>query len=62
MKIESRYDRSKITPEIAANVVRDYLLPMFETDGKRLLKKKNNKLKESIEGKLIKVDQSIEKL
>jgi hypothetical protein len=29
-----------ITPEMAANVVRDYLLPMFETDGKKLLKKK----------------------
>ena len=29
-----------ITPEQAANVVKEYILPMFENDGKRLLKKK----------------------
>ena len=31
-----------ITPEIAAFVVKEYLLPMFESDGKRLLTKKHN--------------------
>lgn len=30
-----------ITPEIAAFVVKEYLLPMFESDGKRLLAKKH---------------------
>jgi hypothetical protein len=30
-----------ITPEIAAFVVKEYLLPMFESDGKRLLSKKS---------------------
>ena len=29
-----------ITPEIAAAVVKDYLLPMFDNDGKKLLKRK----------------------
>lgn len=29
-----------ITPEMAATVVKDYLLPMFDTDGKKLLKRK----------------------
>ena len=29
-----------ITPEIAAFVVKEYLLPMFESDGKRLIAKK----------------------
>jgi len=28
---------------LAASVVREYLLPMFESDGKRLLKMKNKK-------------------
>ena len=31
----------QITPEIAANVVKDYILPMFENDGKKFIKKKN---------------------
>lgn len=30
----------EITPELAATVVRDYLLPMFQNDGKKLLSKK----------------------
>ena len=29
-----------ITPEIAAFVVKEYLLPMFESDGKRIMNKK----------------------
>ena len=29
-----------ITPELAAFVVKEYLLPMFESDGKRLMSKK----------------------
>lgn len=29
-----------ISPELAATVVKDFILPMFETDGKKLLKKK----------------------
>ena len=33
-----------ITPELAANVVKNFILPMFETDGKKLLKKKNKQL------------------
>ena len=31
-----------ITPEVAAFVVKEYLLPMFESDGKRLIAKKQN--------------------
>jgi len=30
-----------ITPEIATFVVKEYLLPMFETDGKRIMSKKS---------------------
>ena len=33
-------DGVKITPELAAVVVKDYLLPMFERDEKMYLKKK----------------------
>jgi len=29
-----------VTPEIAAYVVKEYLLPMFESDGKKLMKSK----------------------
>lgn len=38
--------QSRITPEMAANVVRDFILPMFDNDGKKLLKmkKKRDKL------------------
>ena len=36
-----KFSRDMITPEIAAYVVKEYLLPMFESDGKRLLSKKN---------------------
>lgn len=32
-----------ITPELAATVVRDYLLPMFESDGRKLLRKRKGK-------------------
>ena len=44
-----------ITPEIAAFVVKEYLLPMFESDGKRLLAKKSKSrtrggTEENIEG------------
>jgi len=35
-----KFTRSMITPEIAAFVVKEYLLPMFESDGKRILSKK----------------------
>lgn len=31
----------EITPELAATVVKDYLLPMFDNDGRKLLKRKN---------------------
>lgn len=31
----------EITPELAATVVKDYLLPMFDTDGRKLLKRKS---------------------
>lgn len=36
-----------ITPEVAAYVVKEYLLPMFESDGKKLVAKK--KLKKASE-------------
>ena len=41
-----------ISPEIAAFVVKEYLLPMFESDGKRLLskKKKRDKSRGAVEG------------
>ncbi len=29
-----------ITPDMAANIVREYLLPMFESDAKKMLRKK----------------------
>lgn len=32
--------RPEITPELAASVVRDFILPMFESDGKKLLRKR----------------------
>jgi hypothetical protein len=32
-----------ITAEMAASVVRDFILPMFETDGKKLMRQKNKK-------------------
>ena len=38
-----KFTRDMITPEIAAVVVKEYLLPMFENDGKRL-HKSNRKL------------------
>ena len=41
----SKYKRQgssiSITPELAATVVKDYLLPMFDNDGRKLLKRKN---------------------
>jgi len=33
-----------ITPELAAQVVKNYLLPMFESDEKRYLRKKYKKV------------------
>jgi len=33
---KQKLTRSMITPEIAAFVVKEYLLPMFESDGKKL--------------------------
>ena len=36
-----KFTRSMITPEIAAFVVKEYLLPMFESDGKRLISKRS---------------------
>lgn len=33
--------REMITPEMAAFVVKEYLLPMFESDGKKLLSRKH---------------------
>jgi hypothetical protein len=46
-----------ITPEIAAFVVKEYLLPMFESDGKRLMSKKSKSktrggTEENLEGHL----------
>ena len=32
-----------ITPEIAAFVVKEYLLPMFESDGRKLMNAKSKK-------------------
>lgn len=34
----------KITPELAASVVRDFILPMFENDGKKLLRKRGSRV------------------
>jgi hypothetical protein len=36
----------KITPELASAVVKDYLLPMFESDGKKILKRKGTNQKQ----------------
>ncbi len=34
----------KITPELAATVVRDFILPMFENDGRKLLRKRGSRV------------------
>jgi len=39
--LKSKIRLQSITPEIAANVVKDYILPMFENDGKKFIKRKN---------------------
>ena len=36
--------QQQVTPELAAQIVKDYILPMFESDGKKDLKNKYNKL------------------
>jgi len=38
-----KWTRSMITPEIAAFVVKEYLLPMFESDGRKLMNAKSKK-------------------
>jgi len=37
---QQKITRQQITPEIAAYVVKEYLLPMFENGGKKHLTKK----------------------
>jgi len=54
-----------VTPEIAAFVVKDYLLPMFESDGKKLMTKKlttgaNNKRSQSNNEKISPKEAKIE--
>ena len=34
----------QISPELAAQIVKNYILPMFESDGKKQLKSKYNKM------------------
>ena len=34
----------QISPELAAQIVKCYILPMFESDGKKFLKQKYNKM------------------
>jgi hypothetical protein len=34
----------QISPELAAMIVKNYILPMFESDGKKSLKNKYNKM------------------
>lgn len=34
----------QISPELAAKIVKYYILPMFESDGKKRLKKQYNKI------------------
>ena len=41
--VQSQLKLKAITPELAANVVWDFILPMFENDGKKLLKKKHKR-------------------
>ena len=41
--MQSQARLKAITPEIAACVVRDFILPMFENDGKKILKKKHKR-------------------
>lgn len=36
----------QITPELASAVVKEYLLPMFESDGKKILKRKGSQQKQ----------------
>ncbi|CDW73124.1 ankyrin repeat domain containing protein [Stylonychia lemnae] len=38
--IQKNQSMPEITPELAATVVRDFLLPMFQNDGKKLIRKK----------------------
>jgi hypothetical protein len=56
-----------ITPEVAAFVVKEYLLPMFESDGKRLLAKKGKSktrggTEENLEGSISAMTQPIDDL
>ena len=37
-------EQQTISPELAAKIVRDHILPMFESEGKKSLKNKQNKL------------------
>jgi len=48
-----------ITPELAANVVRDFILPMFENDGKKFIKKKNRKALSKIQNQSVNHNRSL---
>ena len=37
-------ENEKVTPEMAAKIVKEYVLPMFESDQKKILKGRHNKL------------------
>jgi len=40
----------QISPELAAQVVKKYVLPMFESDGKKQMKKSSNRLQSIAQG------------
>ena len=50
----------QISPEVAAQIVKHYILPMFESDGRKLLKQKYNKMAgiSSATGKKFKTGQT----
>lgn len=44
LKAKALKDNHKITPELAAQIVKDYVLPMFESDQRKQMKSKHNKM------------------
>lgn len=49
-----------ISPELAAQIVKNYILPMFESDNKKHLRKKYSRLTTKNEGKSSKGKNTID--
>lgn len=49
-QLSGAIELDQITPELAATVVKHYLLPMFESDNQKFLKKKYKKMRSPRDG------------